>query len=75
MLIRECDKFFMTNRPKPSAKNEPDEYASFENLLKRVVSVPHSAIKAALDSERAAKKKTKTSKSSASSRASIDRPN
>jgi len=34
-----------------------EQYAAFENLLKRVVQVPHSEIKAALDAEKEEKKK------------------
>lgn len=48
------------------------EYAAFEDLLKRVVQVPHSEIKAKIEEEKAAKK-GKSSKTSASSRASCDK--
>jgi hypothetical protein len=40
----------MKSNPKTSG-----EYTAFENLLKRVVQVPHSEIKAKLDAEKAAK--------------------
>ncbi len=47
-------------RPTASAKNEMDEYTAFENLLRRVVRVPHSEIKAKLDAEKKAKQKQKS---------------
>jgi hypothetical protein len=31
-----------SRHPKPSAKNEQDEYATFENALKKVLKVSHS---------------------------------
>lgn len=42
----------MANHPKPSAKNEQGEYATLETALKKVLSVPHSALKAELDREK-----------------------
>jgi hypothetical protein len=56
-------------RPTASAKNETDEYMAFENLLRRVVQVPHSEIKARLDAEKKAKEKSKRAKSLPASRA------
>jgi hypothetical protein len=50
-------------RPTQTAKNDTGQYAAFENLLRRVVSVPHSEIKAKLDAEKAAKKKLKRANS------------
>jgi len=41
---------------KQSAKSESGEFAKFDNLLRRVLSVPHSEIKKQLDAEKAAKK-------------------
>jgi len=41
-----------SNHPKPSAKNEQGEYATFENALRKVLSVPHSKIKSKLASEK-----------------------
>jgi len=35
-------KSVTSRHPKPSAKNEQDEYATFENALKKVLKVPHS---------------------------------
>jgi len=52
--------------PKPSAKNETGEYENFERALKKVLSVPHSEIKARLD----AAKKARQSGKRASGRAS-----
>jgi|HubBroStandDraft_2_1064218.scaffolds.fasta_scaffold1483606_2 hypothetical protein len=43
-----------------------NEYNSFENLARQIVSVPHSEVKAKLDAEKAAKKRKKPKKSSAS---------
>jgi len=42
--------------PQPSAKNEQGEYATFETALKKVLSVPHSALKAQLDAEKRVRK-------------------
>lgn len=47
----------------PSAKNEPD-FQRFENFVKRLVAVPHSEIKAALDAEKQEKKKKRASRAS-----------
>jgi hypothetical protein len=55
-----------------SSSKTSEEYAAFENLLKQVVSVPHSEIKAKLDAEKRAKKK-KRPKTSGASRASNDK--
>jgi len=46
----------------PSAKNESGEYATFENALKTVLSVPHKKLKSKLDAE----KRKRVKKSSAS---------
>jgi hypothetical protein len=43
-------------RPAAPAKNEQGEYATFENALKKVLSVPHSALKAQLDAEKRVQK-------------------
>jgi hypothetical protein len=45
----------MASHPKPSAKNEPSEYAVFEDALRKVLSVP----KQKLQTEKR-KKKAKT---------------
>ena len=51
------------SHPKPSAKNESGEYASFEGALKKILSVSHFEIKSKLDAEK--RKRTKTSASRA----------
>jgi hypothetical protein len=42
------------------------EYAAFEHTMRELMKVPHSVIKAKLEEEKAAKKRKKTRKSSAS---------
>jgi hypothetical protein len=42
------------------------EYEAFENLARKLVSVPHSEIRAKLDAEKEAKKQKKAKKSSVS---------
>lgn len=59
----------MANHPKPSAKNESGEYATFENALKKVLSVPHSALKAELDREKRVRKQRQKRASGHASRA------
>jgi hypothetical protein len=49
-----------------------DEYSAFEGLLKRVIQVPHSEIKAELEKEKQ-QKKEKHPKTSDASRASSDK--
>jgi hypothetical protein len=46
----------MAQSPKPSAKNEQGEYARFTNLLDKLLSVPHSKIKAELAAEKQKKR-------------------
>jgi hypothetical protein len=36
--------------------DQPGEYANFESALRKVLSVPHSALKAHLDAEKRARK-------------------
>lgn len=55
----------MIERMKSNPK-ESDQYAAFEGLLKRVIQVPHSEIKAKLDEEKRAKKKKRLKTSGAS---------
>jgi len=45
-----------------TAKNEGNEFANFQNFVKRLVSVPHDEIKAALDAEKEAKKRKRASR-------------
>jgi hypothetical protein len=49
-----------------------DQYAAFEGLLRRVIQVPHSEIKAKLEAEKK-QKKEKRPKTSDASRASGDK--
>lgn len=49
--------------PVSSCQNEPGDFDRFTNFVRRIVAVPHSEIKAALDAEKAEKR---TSKASAS---------
>ncbi len=42
----------ITHRPEPSAKNERGEYATFNDALKKVLSVPRSEMQAKLDAEK-----------------------
>jgi hypothetical protein len=55
----------MSQKPTRSApaKNE-NEYATFETALKKVLSVPHSALKAQLDREKRARKRRTTKQTS-----------
>jgi hypothetical protein len=49
-----------------NSKNMSKEYKSFESMTRELLKVPHSEIKAKLDAEKAAKKRNKSKKSSAS---------
>ena len=49
--------------------NKSSEYVKFDRTMRKLVSIPHSAVKAKLDAERRAKKKRKP-RVSASGRAS-----
>lgn len=40
------------HRSEPSGKNARSEYATFENALKKVLSVPRSEMRATLDAEK-----------------------
>jgi hypothetical protein len=46
------------NHPKPSAKSTEGDFDRFTGFMKRLVAVPHSEIKAKLDAEKRAKKRT-----------------
>lgn len=46
------------NHPKPSAKNTEGDFDRFTGFMRRLVAVPHSEIKAKLDAEKVAKKRT-----------------
>lgn len=63
----------MANHPKNPAKSQTGDFDKFTNFMQRLVAVPHSEIKAKLDAEKRDKKRKRTSKTSASGRASSDR--
>ena len=48
----------MPNHPKTSAKNTEGDFDRFTDFMRRLVAVPHSEIKAKLDAEKRAKKRT-----------------
>ena len=50
----------MANQPHASAKNVTGDSATFENFMRRLVSVPHAEIKSKLDAEREAKRTAKS---------------
>lgn len=56
----------MANRPRHPAKNEQGDSDHFTSFMRRLMAVPHSEIKAKLDAEKRAKKRKRTSKTSAS---------
>jgi hypothetical protein len=49
-----------STRSAAPAKNEQNEYATFETALRKVVSVPHSAIRAKIDAEKRVRKQRTT---------------
>jgi hypothetical protein len=51
-----------SHRSETSGKNDQNEYAKFENALKKVLSVPHSKLKSKINAE----KRKRFKKSSAS---------
>ena len=53
--------------------NKTTEYENFDNAMRQLLKVPHAEIKAKLDKEKAAKKRKKSRKSSASDREANDR--
>ena len=61
----------MPNRPNLSAKNEQGEFGKFKSFMKRLVAVPHSEIKAKLDTEK--KAKARRARRPSASRASSSR--
>jgi hypothetical protein len=54
----------MPSHPKPSAKNVTGDFDKFTNFMRRLVSVPHSEIKAKLDAEKRSKQKKRASRAS-----------
>jgi hypothetical protein len=47
-------------------KKKPSEYDKFEDITRQLLAVPHAEVKAKLDAEKAAKRRKKSKKSSAS---------
>jgi hypothetical protein len=60
----------MANRPTVSAKNVTGDSETFIKFMRKLVQVPHSEIKAALEAEKEFKRTSKVS----SSRVSVARP-
>ncbi len=56
-------------RSTASAKNDASEYATFEGALKKVLSVPHSELKAKLDAEKRVRQQRRKRASGHASRA------
>jgi hypothetical protein len=52
-----------TKSPTSPAKNVEGDFGQFKDFARRILSVPHSKIKAQLDAEKEAKRKSKTSAS------------
>lgn len=48
----------MPSQPTASAKNETGDFDAFTDFARRVVSVPHSEVKARLEAEKTAKRAT-----------------
>jgi hypothetical protein len=67
MATKQKDKAEQTAEEKEMTKSP--EYERFDATMRRLISVPHSKIKAKLDAEKAAKKR-KPKRTSASGRAS-----
>ena len=61
----------VSNRPSIPAKEIVGSSAAFDEFTRRILSVPHGAIKAKLDAEKAAKR---TSTKRSASRASVSSP-
>jgi hypothetical protein len=57
----------MPSHPKPSAKNVTGDFDKFTNFMRRLVTVPHSEVKARLDAEKQVKQQRKKSTSSRAS--------
>lgn len=65
----------MSGRPSIPAKEIRGTTAALDNFTRRILSVPHSAIKAELDAEKAAKGKTRNVSSRRASASSPKRAN
>jgi hypothetical protein len=71
-LNKRVDRRMYDKRMKSNPKTS-DEYTNFENLLKRVIQVPHSEIKRREEEYKEQRKKEKRPKTSGVSRASSDK--
>jgi len=56
----------MPKHPDNSSTSQTGDFDKFKNFMQRLMSVPHSEIKAKLDAEKQAKKRKRRSKASAS---------
>jgi hypothetical protein len=54
----------VANRPRTRANEIKGDFAQFKDFARRLMAVPHSEIKAALDAEREAKKQKPASRDS-----------
>ena len=45
-------------KPRPSGKNVTGDFDKFTDFMRRLVAVPHSEIKAKMDAEKKAKRRT-----------------
>ena len=52
LLMEGTAKNGRSHRSEPSAQNERGEHATFENALRKVVSVSHTEVKAKVDAEK-----------------------
>ena len=59
----------LKNHPKPSAKNESGEYATFSMALQKVLTVSHTELQARLSADKQAKQNGKKRVSGRASRA------
>jgi hypothetical protein len=64
----------MANGPTTPAKDVVGTKAALDEFTRRILAVPHSRIKAALDAEKAAKRTPKRPVSRRASRASVSSP-
>jgi len=55
-------------QPDQTAKNDTGNFSRFTNFVQRLVAVPHSEIKAALDAEKQARKQKRASRASSDNR-------
>jgi len=54
-------------KPRPSAKNVSGDFDKFKDFMRRLVAVPHSEIKAAMEAEKTRRKSSSVSRASAAS--------